>query len=352
MEANRVHHSEPKIRLGIMGCGAITKLKHVPIALSHPDIAIMALVDSDPERADLLKRAFGLTCRVSNDYRAVLGDVDAVLVAVPNYLHVAVTTELLRAKVHVLCEKPLAMDADGARQCCAAANDSGKLLAVVAPRRFYDSTVVLRTLLDERVLGTFTSYDWENGAPFGWQSATGFLFQKKLVGGGVLLDEGVHFLDTLQSLFGPATCLRYQDDNWGSGIEANALLEMEHDGPYGKIQGSLRLSRTYELKNRLLVSGDRATAEIRRSDVDKVYVSSELQGKSIVAAYQQPRPPLDAFYIQLDNFVKAIRGDEKLIVDGVAALQTIQLIESSYQSAERFPEPWLEVHPVAVEEVR
>jgi predicted dehydrogenase len=352
MEANRVHHSEPKIRLGIMGCGAITKLKHVPIALSHPEIMIAALVDSDQERADLLKRSFGLNCRVNNDYRPVLGDVDAVLVAVPNYLHVAVTTELLRAKVHVLCEKPLAMDADGARQCCAAAEESGRLLAVVAPRRFYDSTVVLRTLLDERALGTFTSYDWENGAPFGWQNATGFLFQKKLAGGGVLLDEGVHFLDTLQSLFGPAICVRYQDDNWGSGIEANALLEMEHDGPYGKIRGSLRLSRTYELKNRLLVRGDRAAAEIRRSEVDKVYVSSELQGKPMVAAYQQPAAPQDAFYMQLDNFVKAIRGDEKLVVDGVAALQTIQLIESSYQRAERFPEPWLEVEPVAMEEVR
>jgi predicted dehydrogenase len=352
MGTNLAHQSEVKIRIGIIGCGTITKVKHLPIALSHPDITVTALVDNDLERVELLKHAFGLSCRVSNDYRTVLRDVDAVIVAVPNYLHVPVTTELLRAGVHVFCEKPLAIDADGARECCAAAEESGMLLTVGAPRRFYDSTVVMRMLLEEQALGTVTSYDWENGAPFDWQTATGFLFQKKLAGGGVLLDEGVHFLDPLQSWFGPATCLTYQDDNWGSGIEANSFLEMEHEGHYGKIRGSFRLSRTYELKNRLLVYGERATAEIRRNDIDKVYVHCDFHGKPMVAAYQLPALPTDAFYRQLDNFVKAIQGVEKLIVDGVAALQTIQLVESCYQHAARFPEPWLEVDAVAVEEAR
>jgi len=344
------------IRLGIVGCGAITKAKHIPMAQSHPEIAVSVLVDADPERAEQLKQTFGLSCRVTSDYRTVVPDVDAVLVAVPNHLHVPVTVDLLRARVHVLCEKPLAIDANGARQCCAAAEESGMLLGVVAPRRFYDSTAVMRMLLQGQILGTVRSYDWENGARFGWQSTTSFLFQKEFSGGGVLLDEGVHFLDILQHWFGPATCLKCEDDNWGSGIEANTFVELEHEGPHGRIRGSLKLSRTYELKNRLMVRGDRATAEILRSDVDKVYVHLDLQGKAVISAYQLPALPegsKDPFYSQLDNFVKAIQKVEKLTVNGVTASETIQLIENCYKNSQRFPEPWLDVDPLAaVEDVR
>ena len=83
MGTNLVHQSEVKIRFGIIGCGTITKVKHLPTALSHPDIEVTALIDNDLERVELLKRASGLTCTVSNDYRTVLRDVDAAIVAVP-----------------------------------------------------------------------------------------------------------------------------------------------------------------------------------------------------------------------------------------------------------------------------
>lgn len=358
MIVDTIQKSEPKssiIRLGILGCGAITREKHLPIAMSHPDILVSALVDAEVQRAELLKQVVGLTCRTSDDFRAILPETDALVVAVPNYLHVPVTTEVLRANVNVLCEKPLAIDADGARQCCAAADESGKLLAVVAPRRFYDSTLLMSALLEEERFGTVRSYDWENGAPFEWRNATNFLFQKEFSGGGVLVDEGVHFLDILQNWFGPATCLSYHDDNWGSGVEANALVELEHEGRHGRIRGSLKLSRTYELKNRLLVHGDRATAEIRRSDADRVYLHLDLQGSRVITAYELPtssNEPNDPFYCQLDNFVRAIQGRAKLTVDGMVALKTIELIENCYKSAQRFPEPWLEVDPIGVEKAR
>lgn len=334
------------IRLGILGCGAITKLRHLPTALAHPHVEVAALVDTDRARAETLKYASGVECAVSTSYPEIFGSVDAVINALPNHLHVAANVAALRSGVHVLCEKPLATDSTGARQCCAAAENEGRVLAMVMPRRFYESSRLLHMVLIEGLLGTVSDYDWEHGMPFEWRTASGFFFLRGQAGGGVLLDEGVHLLDLLIDWLGPVSEFRYYDDDWGSGIEANSILELEHNGRFGRIRGRLRLSRTYALKNRLLVRGDRAHAEITRSDPSSLVVQHFVDGQPVLAAYRLPEDNLfgakNAFAAQLDNFVQAIEGKAQVVVDGRCALRTIELIEGCYAKRARIPEPWLE----------
>src|ERR1700730_9944753 len=100
-----------KVRLAILGCGAVTEGYHLPAAVVHPDVQVVALVDSNVKRADGLRQFYGLDCKVTADYRAVLGEATAVINALPNALHVSVNVEALEAGVHVLCEKPLAITA-------------------------------------------------------------------------------------------------------------------------------------------------------------------------------------------------------------------------------------------------
>src|SRR6266568_462725 len=253
------------IRLGLLGCGAITRIRHLPSAVAHPYVHVTALVDSDLGRAKLLQESYGLDCWVGTDCGAAIGRVDAVINALPNYLHAPVSLELLSAGIHVLCEKPLATDSEAVRACHLQAVQKGLVLAVGMPRRFQESTELMQLLLREGLLGSVVGYDWENGMPFDWRTASGFYFSPAQAGGGVLLDEGIHFLDCLLHWFGPARCLEYLDDNWG-GVEANVKAHFRHEGPCGGLKGSLRLSRTYSLKNRLLVYGTEAYAEIPRGD--------------------------------------------------------------------------------------
>src|ERR1700730_1344445 len=103
------------IRLAILGCGAITRSEHIPAVSAHPGVHLAALVDTDLPRANALIQNRGLSCKAVADYREVLGQVDAVINALPNHLHVSTNMDCLRAGVHVLCEKPLAITAAGAR---------------------------------------------------------------------------------------------------------------------------------------------------------------------------------------------------------------------------------------------
>jgi predicted dehydrogenase len=334
------------VRLGILGCGAITNNQHLPAAVENPTVHITALVDANLGRAEALRRAYGLDCRLSANFYEILDDVDAVINALPNSLHGPVNLQALEAGVHVLCEKPLATTVDEARVSCEMAALKGVVLAVSMPRRYYESSLVLPLVLKEGLLGSLRSYEWEHGTPFVWPTASGFYFSRELAGGGVLLDDGVHLLDCLLDWFGPVTSFEYQDDNWGSGIEANALLALHHAGIHGDVSGRVRLSRTYSLKNRLVIRGTQARAEIMRSEPAAVFLYRSVAGQEVSMAIRLPEMSSggtrQAFRAQLCNFVGSIEGTCMPAVPGAQALKAIELIKGCYAHAARIAEPWFE----------
>jgi len=303
------------------------------------------LVDSHVERAEALRRIHGLDAKTDREPGAVLGQADAVINALPNHLHTPVNCELLAAGIHVLCEKPLAASVADARLSCDAAERGKAVLAVAMPWRFQDGCRLLERALQQGVLGRIESYEWEHGTAYEWPTASGFYFSKEQAGGGILLDEGVHFLDCLLQWFGPVTSFLYEDDDWGGGIEANAVLQLEHDGPRGRVRGRLRLSRMYELKNRLLVRGEAGDAEILRNDRGMLVLHHELAGKDVEMTLRPADKSPDAFDAVLENFCESALGYHPPAVAGRDAVQTIELIERCYTQRRRLPEPWFEPAP-------
>ncbi|MGA7225902.1 MAG: Gfo/Idh/MocA family oxidoreductase [Candidatus Acidiferrales bacterium] len=340
-----------RIRLGILGCGAITQNVHLPTALCHPCVQVTALVDADLNRARLLQRFIGPSCGVAERFSDVLGNVDAAIIAMPNHLHASATIEALKAGVHVLCEKPLALTASDARACCEAASAKDLVLAVGLNRRFEDRQVLLRRLLEEDLLGSLAGYDWESGSPWEWETASGFYFSRAQAGGGVFMDAGVHLLDSLLDWFGPVNQVEYQHDDWGSGIEANALLNLHHSGGFGEVTGRVRLSRTYNLRNSLVVSGSAARAVLPDADRSIINVHRLLGGQeaSMTLRLTGSDSPEGSFLRQMSDFIESIQSHRQAMVDGWQAVRLIDLVERCYAQARRLPEPWAEVDKVCHE---
>lgn len=335
------------LRIAILGCGAITRIEHLPTVLAHSGIRLLALVDQQVSRAQNLARIHGLECQVFTDYRSVFGGVDAVINALPNHAHAPVTLDCLQAGIHVLCEKPLAIRGADALACAKAAQGGQKILAVGMNRRFTSSNALLRLILSEGLLGELKDYDCQYGGAFDWKSASGFYFSKELAGGGALLDFGVHLLDSLTNWFGDVCAFDYQDDDWGSGIEANVVLDVQHESPYRGLKGHIKLSRTHKLANRLLVRGTQASAEISLHELDSVIIHRYLGGKPVTETIRiAGEVQSGAFSRQLDNFLAAISGAALPEVDGWQAARVLQLIENCYANARRIPEPWSQVEPL------
>ena len=128
------------------------------------------------------------------------------------------------------------------------------------------------------------------------------------------------------------------------GIEANAILELQHSGPSGAVKGQVRVSRTYHLRNRLLIRGTKAHAEIPADDPDSVVIRRQVGQSELSDTLRLPNFPAALRFTS--NWIissKASDGNQKLESNGWQALRVIELIEQCYANRRRIREPWSEV---------
>lgn len=192
-----------KLRIGIIGSGGIAQGCHIPGYKSVPDACeIVAVCDVSSETA---KKASEMSdgAKVFTDYRAMISEMelDAVSVATPNKYHLQPTVDALNAGLHVLCEKPLAMNADEARTMCRAAEDNGKILQVALQQRFTGAGRFMKEYIENGHMGDIYYARAQalrrRGVP-----AWGVFTDKEQQGGGPLIDIGVHILDFTLFLMG------------------------------------------------------------------------------------------------------------------------------------------------------
>ena len=190
------------IRVGIIGAGGIARYAHIPGYQAQEDVELLALCDIVPGKAAKLAREFNVP-RAYDSCAEMLSkeDLDAVSVCTPNVSHKQATLAALSAGLHVLCEKPIAMSLAEGREMVEAARKLGKVLQIGLHMRFTAETQTLKRFIDAGELGDIyygeATCMRRRGIP-NW----GVFTQKKLQGGGALIDIGVHALDHTMWLMG------------------------------------------------------------------------------------------------------------------------------------------------------
>ncbi len=192
-----------KLKIGLIGTGGICRGCHIPGYQSAPDqCEIVYACDVNEKVAKEAAKEFSIP-KVVTDYKEILADpeIDAVSVTTPNAYHKQPTIDALNAGKHVLCEKPLAMNADEARAMCQAAKKNGKLLQVGLQQRFTGYGQFMKEFVDKGAMGDIYYARAQalrrRGVP-----AWGVFIDKEKQGGGPLIDIGVHILDFTLFLMG------------------------------------------------------------------------------------------------------------------------------------------------------
>lgn len=192
-----------KIRVAVIGCGSIATTGHLPAYGALKELCeVVAVCDSDKAKAQLTADQFGVK-KVFDHFEDLANDpnVDAVSVTTPNALHIGPTLACLSAGRHVLCEKPLGMNAEECRAMCQAAKDSSKLLQVGFQLRFGGAAKYLKSYIDDGKMGTVYYAQAQairrRGVP-----AWGSFIDKEKQGGGPLIDIGIHILDLALHMMG------------------------------------------------------------------------------------------------------------------------------------------------------
>lgn len=322
-----------KLRVGIVGCGAIATDLHLPAAARSERCEISAIVDTDLARARAVARQFAVPLAVSS-LADLKGQVDAILLATPPHIRIDPIQEAFASGWHVLCEKPLANSVAECELLEQLAERSGSVAGVAHIYRFWPAREYLRRALEAGEFGRPIRAYLSQGNVYSWKSVSGYTVRKELVPGGLLINAGIHPLDTLLWWFGEAIGVEYIDDALG-GLESNCHVKLQFRSG---VSAELLMSRTTRLKHLMQIETDRGLIDLPTYSRGEFQVHEAGGSRSIQVPDASDDPLLPAVR-QLDDFAEAIAAGSTPRVTFSEGKRVIELVERCYLMKRERPLP-------------
>lgn len=336
-----------QLRMGIIGVGGIAQNRHIPTFLKMPEkVKITAISDVNEATARMVGEKFGIA-NVYAHYADMFEHVDAVTICTPNKFHAEITIAALEAGLHVFCEKPMAMRPDECEAMIAAAEKSGKQLAIAYHYRFMKESVAAKRLVDADEIGrpiVARAKGMRRRKVPGW----GVFTNKELQGGGSLIDYGCHLLDlslwllgnpkpveVMGTTYNELSKMPGQVNQWGS-FDHETFEVDDHVTAYIKFEGGASL--LFETSWSANVKGDEESVSISGIsggvDLFPFHVNQMKHGMLLNTEADWVPGEDDPSIPQAENFVNSCLGHEELIVKPQQAMQVSLIIDAIYRSSE------------------
>jgi predicted dehydrogenase len=187
--------NEP-IRVGVVGCGNVAEMRHLPALLKLREVQVAAVADMDPHRLTRIRTRFKIR-DLHRDYRVLLDDstIDAVAICVPAQHHAEVAIAALDAGKHVFIEKPLALSLDEADQLMQTAKNLSKQVTVGFNMRWHRLVRQAKKMIQQETLGPIKCIVTRltSGSRYSQHSPEWKKYREQ--GGGALIELAVHHFD-------------------------------------------------------------------------------------------------------------------------------------------------------------
>jgi predicted dehydrogenase len=196
MTGGRSASTSERLKVGIVGGGAITQVAHLPVLKKMKGVDLQAICDTDLPKARALADRFGVK-NAFDDIEELLRyeTLDAVVICSPTHLHESHIQAALSANLHVLVEKPLAMSAAGVQKILRSVEKRDRVVMVGMNHRYRHDVQIVRSFVQSGELGTIESIrgSWHVFRP--GRTQLGWRMRKEQSGGGAMLDLGLSILD-------------------------------------------------------------------------------------------------------------------------------------------------------------
>jgi predicted dehydrogenase len=335
-----------KIRIGVIGLGM--GRGHIGGYREHENADVVAIADLNQELLNTVGDELKITKRYTDPLEMLKKEnLDVVSIAVPNKFHKPLAIAALEAGTHVLCEKPMAMNAAEAEEMLAVAKKTGKRLGINFSFRFKPQSFAMKRLVEAGEIGDIyfgrTVWQRRRGMPkFG-----GWFGQKALAGGGPLIDLGVHRLDLALWL------MDYPEPEWVMGSTYNHIAS----------ELAAKEGKKFDVEDfacGMIKFKNGATLEVEASWAGNIreneQMSTTLMGKDgglhqynlkggyefHVECYQEKagchydlhlHPPVAECKNPYYSFVDAIVKDEPFLVTPEQGVTVMKLLDALYESA-------------------
>jgi predicted dehydrogenase len=323
------------VRIAVVGTGAIAQLTHIPVLSKLRGASLVALCDNDAAKARALADRFGVP-DVFTDFEEMLesDELDAVIIATPNHLHEPHVLSALRAKLHVLCERPLSLSSRGVERCIAAAHKADRKLVVGNNHRFRADAQALDQFLRHAELGHVTSI--RAGALHVKRSTDGWRNRRAESGGGAFQEYGFPLLDLAMWLADFPEPLRVsataRRPRGASAVEDSMQVFLECAG---------NVSISFDVSWAYVSDVDRwwfdVHAERGSARLSPLRVTKELNGRAVdvspTGAASREGPFLQSYRSEIAHFLAIVTGDA-VYEPPVDQVVVHKVLEAIYKAAD------------------
>ncbi|MFZ2202570.1 MAG: Gfo/Idh/MocA family oxidoreductase [Microgenomates group bacterium] len=327
-----------KLNIVLVGAGGMGK-RWARVVGQIKSATLVAVVDKDLAKAETLARQVP-NCRAFARWQNVIADqsVSALIVATPHKFLAPISIAALKNGKHVLCEKPGGINSRQIKQVTTLAQRQHLTYMVGFNHRYHPAFLKARQLFNKGTIGDliFIRARYGFGGRPGYEKE--WRLDKKLSGGGELMDQGVHMIDLALSFMGPVkdVCGFAQNTFWKSNADDNALVLLRNKKQQ---TASVHVSLTqwkplhnfeiYGTKGYLSIEGlgrryggtEKLTLGLR----DKNF-SHDSKEKTFICD-----PEADNSLVkELKEFIAAIKQGRSPIPDGQDAYETLKIVETIY----------------------
>ena len=323
------------LKWGIIGTGLISERNTIPAMLKADNAELVAVMDVNENRVQQIAHKFSIP-KFYNSEKALLEDkdVEAVYVATPAYLHAKQGVEAAEHGKHILCEKPMALTIKECEEMIAACQRNNVKLAMGFMMRFHPHHLKAKELIETKAIGEIVkaTVQWNFWYPPGkglWRH------DRRLGGGGCLMDVGVHCADLLTFLVG-------EDVEDVFALTGNVIFEYPVEdistlllrfrtSVHGIIDNSFAID-SKNSPNGLEIYGTKGV--ITTNKTISCFIGGTMTTFIDGKEKKYPASKVDTYQKEIEDFADCIENKKEPSAAGKCGLQALKLVLAGYESAE------------------
>lgn len=348
-----------KWKFGIIGCGNVAQI-HAQAIHAMENAELVAVYGRNEEKVKSFATTY--SCSAFDDLEHMLqtADINIVTVVTPSGAHLDPCVEAAKAGKHIICEKPVEINTKRIQDIISACKEHNVLLSGIYNRRFFPAIQLIKEAIQQNRFGTISLVE----AQIKWYRSQEYYDSgewrgtKKLDGGGVLMNQGIHTIDLLLYLMGPVSRLTASVATLSHErieVEDTAVALLEFDtGARGVIQGSTSCWSTTGHPAEIHICGNKGSVflsddHFRVWDFKEAKEQDDFVRENFMKNAETGMGANDPLAINFaghkmnfENVVAHLEGKEDLIVTGEESMHAVRIINSIYESASKHGE-WITI---------
>ncbi|HKO92149.1 MAG TPA: Gfo/Idh/MocA family oxidoreductase [Polyangiaceae bacterium] len=325
-----------KLGFALVGLGSLSENQIAPALFQKTKLCkLTGLVSGHADKAMRWAKQYGVPEKNVYSYQTFdqiknNPDIDVVYVVLPNSMHAEYTIRAAKAGKHVLCEKPMAVSVKECDQMIAACQAAGRKLAIGYRLHFEPNNREMVRLAREKTFGAVKVIETAAGFPIGDPSQ--WRLDKKLAGGGSLMDIGIYALQAARYISGEEpTSVSAQASitdpvKFKPGVDESILFTLKF--PSGIVANCASSYATG--LNRFRASAERGWFELQPA-LNYEGIKGRMRSEGVPKEFDFP--PVDHFAAEMDDFADCILNGKQTRVPGEEGRRDVRIMTAIYESA-------------------